>query len=103
MRINIYEYPDGTNRFFKDTLVRDYDGTGCWELEVEMPDILNPYPLKMGGFAIEPPKGFSEMLSDCLSNENGKPHIKWTDEFNETHSCLLKILSRKERSTSLCL
>lgn len=106
MKTRIYEYPgqlDGKNKF-SSNFVRDYSGSGCWEIETEIPDKLNPYKTMSGEIAIEPKNGFRYLLSEILLTGNsGEPYIDYTDEDGNNHRYQLPVFSRTEKSTAMYL
>lgn len=73
MKVKIYEYQDNGATYFKETAI--YGVGGGLELEVELPDFLNPYETENGEVVIEPENSFPQFLTDCLCENNGKPCI----------------------------
>lgn len=83
--------------------VLDEGGRGCWELEVDIPDILGPYKTASGTVAIEPGDGFAYLLDEVLSTSNGQPCLSVMGRDDMEKHYILKVLSRMERSTSMYL
>lgn len=104
MKTKIYEYSDGYgNTRFWDTLVLDESGSGCWELEVEIPDYLHPYIAQSGRTAFEPDNSFPQGLGESLASNNGRPCIKWITGNGKQKYHTLSVLSRTEKSTAMYL
>ena len=107
MTTKIYEdvntTPSGSYKtIFKEKLIRDYDGRGCWELEVEIPDWLNPYTTELGEVCITSGR-WSYSLSEILKAQGEKPAIAWCDESGNKHDAILKVKSRTACSAALYL
>ena len=104
MKAILYEYVDGNgNVSYSDSFHRDYDGRGCWELEVEIPDRLNPYISDFGYVCINPDNGFRCHINEILVKNREAPEISWYEYSKRQHYERLKVYSRKERSTALYL
>ncbi len=106
MTTKIYEYTNTTPTeayitTFKPTLIRDHNGRGCWELEVEIPEELNPYETATGEICIEPEKGWKYSLLETLKTQKGKPVITWDSKTGEKKIKILKVKSRTEKSTAI--
>lgn len=108
MKTKIYEYTNTTSTgayvtTFKPTLIRDNGGRGCWELEVDIPEELNPYETATGEICIEPEKGWKYSLLETLRTQREKPAIVWYTRTGEKKVRFLKIESRTEKSTAMYL
>ena len=89
-------------RKFSPFHVLDESGRGCWEIETEIPDSLNPYETECFGIAIQPEPSYREFLMDVLfSDKEGEPWIKWTTENGGVRKYKLPVKSRIEKSTAM--
>lgn len=103
MKAKIYEYRDNVNgTCFSDNFVRDYGGRGCFELDVEIPDNLDPYITVSDNIAIEY-NGIRFMLNDVLITKNGDPYISLTISSTFTMNEKLHVYNREEKSTAMYL
>lgn len=103
MRSKIYEYHNDINgTCFSDNFVRDYDGRGCFELEVEIPDNLNPYITVSDNIVVEYNNN-KFMLNEILTSKDDEPCISWFVISGVRKVEKLKVYSRKEKSTSMYL
>lgn len=107
MITKIYEYTNATPTgayitTFKPMLIRDYDGRGCRELEVDIPDELTPYTTEPGEVCIVSGR-WSYSLSEILKAQGEKPAIAWCDESGNKHDVILKVKSRTACNTALYL
>lgn len=99
MIAKIYEYNNGGEVSFSDKCI--CDGGSGWELEVELPDFLNPYETVCGDLAIQPEQSYAQGLSEILiPSAQLKPCIAVTYGLfaPETRYYNLKTLSRREIS-----
>ena len=104
MKTKIYEYSDGNgNSHFSPFHVIEQGGRGCWELEVDIPDYLNPYETVTGEIAIEPENCFTSGLNESLISKNGKPFIAFITKNGGEKYYAIHVFSRKEKSTSMYL
>lgn len=102
MRAKIYEYSNDGVISFKENAI--YGGSG-WELEVELPDFLNPYEAVTGDTVLEPKDSFPQFLSECLRENKGTPCVCVTFGKNtpNTRFYNLKVISKKEADLALYL
>lgn len=104
MKTVLYEYVNGNGTTsYSDSFRRDYEGRGCWELEIEIPDRLNPYTAESGYVCINPGNSFIFHIDEILAKNKEHPEISWYEYSGRKHYERLKVYSRKERSTALCL
>ena len=104
MKTKIYEYSDGNgNSKFSPFHVLDEGGRGCWELEVDIPDFLNPYETVSGEIAMEPENCFASLLSEALISNSGKPCLSLATENGSEKYYNLSVDSRTEKSTAMYL
>lgn len=102
MKAKIYEYQDNGVTNFKGNAI--YGGSG-WELEVELPDFLNPYETVCGEIAIDPENSYPQSLTDCLHvGRYGNPCLcvaygRWGLPAFKYYG--LKVVSRKETDLAL--
>ena len=103
MRLKIYEYHNGINgTYFSDNFVRDFEARGCFELEVEIPDSMNPYITVSDNIAIDH-DGHRFMLNEILTSKDGDPCISWFVISGIKKVEKLKVYSREEKSTAMYL
>lgn len=104
MKTKIYEYSDGNgNSKFSPFHVLDESGRGCWELEVDIPDFLNPYETAYGEIAMEPKNCFVSLLNEALISNSGKPCLSLKTENGSEKYYNLSVCSRTEKSTAMYL
>lgn len=105
MKAKIYEYAENGITSFKENAV--YGGLGSgWELEVEIPDFLNPYTTVCGDTVIQPENSFPQTISECLRANGGKPCLCVTWGKNNPSNSkyyMLNVISRKEADLALYL
>ncbi len=101
MKAKLYEYSNGQGgRWFSDNHIHDYEGRGCWEIEVEIPDVFEPYFNDVGNICLKY-DGFPYFITECLAKNTEFPKLRFCMPGGKEKCYALKVLSRTEKSTAL--
>lgn len=99
----IYEYSNGQGGVsYSDIHVCGFDGRGCWELEVEIPEWMSAYHNDAGEILIEDKDGVRWLLRELLVHGKGDAPVIALPSMDESVRYIsLRVLSRRERSTAI--